>query len=533
MKGLPAKSRAGCIVVICVLFFLLGINGISVAENGALEQLLELLETNGAISPQQANKIKTTIAEDRKRLAERERSVREKEDALALKERALAQKGKTPGAEATPAKEMGKGTGEGSPEKAAQKDDIVQEGFPLEATFDDGFWLQTREKDLFSMHIGTLLQADYRYFNYDRDKDPDKNKFDIRRARLILNGHLLRHFYYFFQYEFQGAGSRRLLDAYVDTRILPYITFRVGQFKEPFSLEQYTRDQNLPFAERSMGFYLTPRRDVGLMAHNATLWDERIYYGIGIFNGDGVDDSTGGNVDSPEFTGRLVLAPFRNRGMSILEGLHIGGSFSYASVDRNNVSIAVETTGLTTLFNVASSAKFNIIREAKSRTRYGAELAWSYGPLLLWGEYSNLQFSDVQTSSSQFDINIKDYYGSLLWMITGEKPEVKMGVIQPIRPLRNLWQGGWGAVGLAFRYDSFDAGDDVYKYLINKGDSVREATAYTIALNWYLNPYIKLLIDATRTEFDSPLLIDRDPLTGETIYSDREDVVTGRFQFLF
>ena len=547
MRGLITKSRASCIVVISVLFLLLGMNSISVAENRAMEQLLELLEANGSISPQQANKIKSTMAEDLKRLTERERSVREKdkalvqkerslkekEDALALRERSLAQKRKTPSTEATPAKETEEVKGEATSGKDTQKDKIVQKGFPLEATFDDGFWVRTREKDLFSMRIGTLLQADYRYFNYDSDGDPDKNKFDIRRARLILKGHLLRHFDYFFQYEFQGAGSRRLLDAYVDTHILPYITFRVGQFKEPFSLEQYTLDQNLPFAERSMGFYLTPRRDVGVMAHSATLWDDRIYYGVGIFNGDGVDDSTGGDVDSPEFTGRLVLAPFRNREMPILEGLHLGGSFSYAHVDRNNVNISVKTAGLTTLFDVTSSGKFNIIRKAGSRTRYGVELAWSYGPLLAWGEYINLKFSDVQTSSDQFNINITDYYGSLLWMITGERPEVKMGVIQPIRPLRNLWQGGWGALGLAFRYDSFDAGRDVYEYLINKGDSVREATSYTVALNWYLNPYVKLLIDATRTKFDSPLLIDKDPLTGKAIYSDREDVVTGRFQFLF
>ena len=71
MKGLPGKSRAGCIVVIFTLFFLLGMNGISVAENRALEQLLELLEANGSISPQQANKIKSTIGRTEKGLQKR------------------------------------------------------------------------------------------------------------------------------------------------------------------------------------------------------------------------------------------------------------------------------------------------------------------------------------------------------------------------------------------------------------------------------------------------------------------------------
>ena len=180
-----------------------------------------------------------------------------------------------------------------------------------------------------------------------------------------------------------------------------------------------------------------------------------------------------------------------------------------------------------------SAAKFNIIRDVDARIRYGAEVAWAYGPLLLWGEYINLQFTDVKTSDAQFDINLKDHYGSLLWMITGEKPTLKQGVIQPIRPLRNFWQGGWGAVGLAFRYDHFDGGDATYEYLVEPGVSVREATAYTIAVNWYLNPYVLLLLNATRTNFDRPLLIDKDFLTGEAIYSDREDVLTGRFQFQF
>jgi phosphate-selective porin OprO/OprP len=118
-------------------------------------------------------------------------------------------------------------------------------------------------------------------------------------------------------------------------------------------------------------------------------------------------------------------------------------------------------------------------------------------------------------------------------MITGEHPKLRNGKIQPIRPRENLLQGGWGALGLAFRFDHFDAGNNAYEDLVEAGDSVKEATGYTLALNWYLNPYVRLLIDATRTNFDQPLLIDRDPLTGEAIYSDREDVVTGRLQLQF
>jgi len=512
------------------------------AESRALEQLLELLEQKGAVSSQEAATIRKTIEADRKRMVKKEaelkkkeqrlekqeKALKEKEEALAKKESELLKKGEGPvpkEKEMAPpelaAKKLKK-------EKAVKKD----EGIPLKATFDDGFWLSSKDDDLFALRIGGLLQADYRYYDYHTEQDPDKNKFDLRRVRLLLEGHILKWFNYKFQYEFQGAGSRRLLDAYVDTPLASFVSFRLGQYKEPFSLEQVTKDKNIPFAERSMGYYLTPGRDVGLMAHSA-LWDNRILYAVGIFNGDGVDDTVGGDCDSPEVTGRLVFAPFKNRGLSVVDSLQFGGSYSYAKADRNNVDIQVKTTGLTTFFDVNSSAKYNIIRDVDSKMRWGAELAWAYGPVLVWGEYTDLRFSDVKTSSSTFDINTKDYYGALLWMITGEHPQLLNGKIQRIRPRENLWQGGWGALGLAFRYDHFDAGNNTYQDLVEAGDSVQEATAYTLALNWYLNPYVRLLIDATRTNFDRPLLIDRDPLTGEAIYSDREDVVTGRLQLQF
>jgi phosphate-selective porin OprO/OprP len=263
------------------------------------------------------------------------------------------------------------------------------------------------------------------------------------------------------------------------------------------------------------------------------LWEGRINYGLGMFNGDGLDDTTGGDVDDPEFTGRIAFMPFKHWGVSLLDGLHVGGSLSYANIDRNNIEIHVKTTGLTELFDVASRAKFNIIRGADDRSRYGAELAWVWGPLAVAGESTYVLFRDITTSADRFDFEIQDSYASFLWMVTGEEPAIRNGVFQPIRPTRGVQEGGWGAFGLAFRYDLFEADDIAYDVLVNAGDSVREAEAFTVALNWYPTDFVRLVLDATRTTFDRPLLIDRDPLTGEAVYSDREDVFTGRLQFGF
>jgi len=501
-------------------FCSLSMTGTVRAEQSAMEQLLQILSTKAVLTPQEAKSLRETLEKEKAELNQKKLELEERKKALAKWEKELSEKERALQAEKP-------GTGQAAPPSAAAQ----AAGVPLQASYKEGFQLSTPDPDVFSLRIGGRLQTDYRYYKYD-DRDPNKNRLDIRRARLLVGGTMYRYFDYKFEYEFQGAGSRRLLDAYTDTHVVPWISFRLGQGKEPFGLEQVTKDGDIFFAERSMSYYLTPQRDLGLMAHGSILGDS-INYGIGLFNGDGLDDTTGGDEDKPELTARLVLAPFKNVGPNFLRDLQVGGSFSYCDIDRNNVQIHVQTTGLTTFFDVASGAKFNVIRDAGERKRYGLELGWAFGPLALSAEYINLDFTDITTSSGSFNADMESNYVAFLWMLTGEQPIFKNGVFQSIRPNHNFLEDGWGALGLSLRYDRFNATPSVYDDLIIQGNSVRRAEAYTIALNWFLNPSARLILDATRTQFDKPLIIDRDPLNGELIYTRKEDVLTARCQFDF
>jgi phosphate-selective porin OprO/OprP len=520
------------IFVYCMtlLIFLMGLPGICRAEGKALEQLLEIFKQKGLITSEELKHIERALKEDEETLRKRELRLEERERALNQEKRELEKRQRSlqeaqhriQASQRSVSREATAKTGTEPSVETAERP-----GVPLHAGYRDGFCLMDDSED-FSLCTKGLLQTDYRYFDYDTG-DPENNGFDIRRARLLLGGTLLRHFDYRFQFE--GTRSRNLLDAYLDAHLFP-VSFRVGQFKEPFGLEQVTNDKDLFFAEHSMGYYLTPLRSLGIMSH-ASLWGDRVNFGIGLFNGDGLDDSSHGEEDAPELVARLVLSPFKDIGVPVLRTLQFGGSASYAKIDRTDVDIEVSTAGLTTFFDAQSTAKFNIIRDADRRTRYGAEVGWTYGPLAFMGEYIMENYRDVKTSANEFDIELRDYYLALLWMITGERPTFQNGVFQPVVPNKDLLKGGWGALGLALRYDNFEADKDVYDTLIFAGNSVREAEAYTIALNWYLNPYLRLILDATRTRFDLPLLVGKDPLTGETIFSDREDVITARLQLGF
>ncbi len=512
-------------IILGVVVF--GTAGSMRAEGVALEELLDVLEDKGILAAEESERIRRAYTLERKRLVAKERrmesmiaSLEEREAELDRREKRLEMREKPVLMEKAVLRGEEKPSEPVRPEAGSSHEEK-----------EPAFCLSGLGSEDSILCFNGLLQSDYRYYSYD-EGDPDRNRFDIRRARLGLDLRLNGRFRFKALYEFEGAGSRRLLDACLDVRTSPLISFRIGQFKKPFGLEESTRDKDIFFAERSMAHWLGPYRDLGLMAYGSLLTD-RVWYGLGIYNGDGLDDTSGGDVDAPEFSGRVAVSLFGGDRPSPAGHLQIGGSYRYARIDRNNVDFEVMTAGLTTFLDVASRAKYRVIQEADSRRAMGLELGWTKGPVALAAEYRNMEYREIATSVESFDVEMDDCYVSLLWMLTGERPVLRGGGVEPIAPKKNLWKDGWGGLGLAVRYDVFEAEESIYDNLVTKGNSVRKARAYTIALNWYLNSSCRLIFDATRTVFDEPLLVDRDSILGTSIYAEREDVYTGRFQFVF
>jgi len=351
----------------------------------------------------------------------------------------------------------------------------------VEVVYDDGFRMRTKDKS-FEARIGGRVQADWREFGSGYPVD---NDFDIRRARILLEGKLFTYFGYKLQAELEGSSSNRLVDAYMNFNYFPYARFQVGQFKEPFSLENLTSSNDLIFNERSMAYWLTPPRDIGFMIRGALLNDS-INYGVGIFNGDGRDATRRSQKDDKQITARLAGKPFNFSDSPLLKGLQIGGSYSYARLDTSDLTIGIRTPGLTKFFTVTSRGKFYIIQEVDHVQRFGIEMAYTYGPLLLMGEYVRNDYYDVLLSSGEdFDFDLWAWYVSALFMLTGEKPLVEGGVLRGIVPKNpfNIKERRWGAWGIGFMYQRFEAGRIVYQKLVQRGNSVRSAYSFTVAPN--------------------------------------------------
>lgn len=401
------------------------------------------------------------------------------------------------------------------------------------AGYKDGFYIKTEQVGGMEVHLGGVLDIDYRHYFENERSD---NRFDIRRARLLFNGQLTRWFRFYSQFEFQNNETDNLLDAYIEALMKPH-ALRLGQFKTPFSLQWQTRDKAILFGERSMGQSLSPGRSIGLMVHGS-LWQDTLRYSTGLFNADGDDGSgRGTQSDSPEVACRLVVAPFKATDISWLKHLQLGASYTYAEIELANLDFRVKSAGMHgTNYNIyvlSHDTKFGVLQDIKDRQRMGVELGWSWGPLSIQSEYITFRYRDLEPSGApREDATFSSWYAGIACALTGETLVFTDGVKKPVRPLRdfNPENGAWGAFVVGGRFDHFSGDPDWITpeaYV-----SVREADAYTIAVNWILFPMVRVIGDITRTEFSDPIRTRTNP-DGSVDYINAENVLTLRFSIDF
>ena len=398
------------------------------------------------------------------------------------------------------------------------------------AGYKGGFYIRSEEEGGMELRLGGSFQADYRAYAEEERSD---NRFDIRKARLIFGGQVTEWFRFGLEYEFQGNETSNLVDAWGEWVMSGLEAVRLGQFKEPFSLEWQGTDKAQWFAERSMGYYLTPGRDMGIMFRGSAFQDS-LNYSIGLFNGDGDDGSTRGSEhDSPEITGRVAVKPLTGSGIEAFRNLQLGVSAGYASIDTTNIDLKVKSTGMAGLSNrnlyvLTHNTKFGVLQDVDKRFRGNAEAAWLMGPIAMTGEYNLLKYTDLETAlRNPEDADFSAWYVSGAWCVTGEHFSLAQGVINPLHPDRfyNPEEGTWGAVVMAARYEHFNGDEDWITEGANV--SVRDADAVSLGITWIPFPMLRLTCDYTWTDLSDPVRV-RVNNDGSVDYIERENVLTLR-----
>lgn len=355
--------------------------------------------------------------------------------------------------------------------------------------------------DEFKFQVGGRILVDTAWYNADDNLDPDLNwgnGTELRSARLLMEGTAWKNWHFKLEYDFAGDGGLR--DIYIKyTGLKQYtdfpLTIIVGNYKEPFSLEELTSARFITFMERALPGALVPGRNIGVGLNTYGNVLNGGWSAAGGWFTDGVDnENDDGNNESNAFAGRLTFAPIATK----TEVMHVGGAVEYRNYDDSTIRFRNRPEAHTAEHRMVDTGSFL----AEDTLKWGLEAAGVYGPFSVQGEYIQTNINNVNRSSADADLYGWYAYGS--WFITGEsrKYSAKRGVFGRIRPNGIVGKGGWGAWELAGRYSSIDLTDGPL-------DGFKE-NDITIGLNWYATPTIRFMANYIIADSDNPKFNDPD-----------------------
>jgi phosphate-selective porin OprO and OprP len=363
----------------------------------------------------------------------------------------------------------------------------------------EGFSIQSPKGD-FRLGIRYQMHVDGA-FSVHRNPDAVPNTFYLRRSQPILSGTLYGRFNFQVLTDF-GLGRPRVLDAYVDTVISPAVNIRIGKFKGPVGLERLRSGMALPLQERALPTQLVPNRDVGLelfgdLAHG------RLSYTAGIF--DGSPDGSALDIDTDdhkEFEGRLMLQPFMKTSFGKLAGLSVGVGGSYGNVDGSLLA-----TGLP---GFSTSAQRTFFKYRRDVTLDGTVVAngvhyrlmpqgyYYVGPFGWMSEFVQ-SVQEVQRGSNRATMNNSSWQVMTSYVLTGENGS--FAGVNPSKPL-DPSVGNWGAFEIAVRYAALHVDQEAFPIYADSAVSASDAKAWGLALNWYWNRNVKVVLGYEQTRFD-------------------------------
>jgi phosphate-selective porin OprO/OprP len=372
---------------------------------------------------------------------------------------------------------------------------------------DRGFSLQSADGQN-QVKLRGVLHFDGRFMLDDETDLTDQ--WQATRVRPILEGTLGGIYDFRFTPDF-GQGRTVIQDAYVTGRFRPGFQVTAGKFKSPVGLERMQSANDIRFVSRAFPTSLVPNRDLGLQVAGNLLAD-RLSYAVAWLNGsnDGSSSETFGDVDlndDKEWAARVFAQPFAESGIFALRGLGLGLAGTYT--DQQGTSAqpllpSYRTPAQATFFRYRAGATPTLADG--ERTRLAPQFYYSVGRLGLLGEYTEVSQDVSRTTAAGLrpgSVDTTAWQLAAHWFLTGEEQSFR-----GFRPnsVFSLEKGTWGAFELVARYQELSIDDDAFAggaaSFADPVASAREASGYTLGVNWYLNPNVKWVLNYEHTSFE-------------------------------
>jgi phosphate-selective porin OprO and OprP len=177
--------------------------------------------------------------------------------------------------------------------------------------------------------------------------------------------------------------------------------------------------------------------------------------------------------------------------------VHLGASVRYRNFDNDTFDSAVQYRQRPFFhFTGTRSVDTGTVEDSEGDVWVGPEFAWVQGPFSLQSEFAN---TFLQRKHGEDDANnLWGGYLSASYFLTGEHRnyDPERGVFDRVKVERPLQDGGPGAWELGARADYID--------LNNKGVKGGEQISYIAGVNWYVNNYVRFMLDGAVTQvFDA------------------------------
>ena len=365
---------------------------------------------------------------------------------------------------------------------------------------------------------------DGRFYNDELTPDGSRSTWLLRRARPILEGTFANIFDFRFNPDFAG-GKTVIQDAFVAARFNPLFVVTAGKFKEPFGLERLQLSPNNRFIELGLPSDIVPNRDLGLQVSGTFVFPTgTLTYQVGYFNGVADGTSTDANStpdvdnnDKKDWVARLFAQPFL-RTDSVFRYLGAGIAVSYANqvgsaANTLLTSYKTETQRNFFSYDAATTAAGATIANGE-RLRISPQAYYYFKRFGLLTEY----VSESQDVSRTFGTGANaltrrarlkpdSWQVGTTFLMTDD--DATFGTVVPKRPFA-LDQPGWGALEFAARVSQlkldsatfFTPAGTAADWFADPSAQAREATAWTLGLNWYLTQNVAWYLNYTRTNFD-------------------------------
>ncbi len=244
------------------------------------------------------------------------------------------------------------------------------------------------------------------------------------------------------------------------------------------------------------------------------VWEERIDYAVGLFNG--VARNTPENNDAKDLIARLILRPFTTIQPSVFGNLSLGISAA-SGIHQEDFSEQEYQNGLGTPFLTLGDS----VRQNGRVERLGLDLAWFIGSGALKGEYLASRTAGLTGGPKIGVMNTDGFYTTLTYFLTGETNDG--ATVEPLHEF-DPSAGDWGAIEATARYERLSVSSP--QVIGGNTEQGTDVSSAAVGINWYPNDDVKVVVNYQRYFYSLSRASGTDPLEDET-------TLLARFQYQF